>query len=38
MERRIGNTIALSAAHDSSELSLIRFDLDDLENATRELL
>jgi Icc-related predicted phosphoesterase len=37
-KERIGDTIALSAAHDSSELALVRFDLDALENATRELL
>ncbi len=35
---RIGKTFAFSAAHDGSELALIRFDLYNLENATRELL
>jgi hypothetical protein len=28
----------LSAAHDGPELALVRFDLDDLFSATRELL
>jgi len=36
--QRIGRTHAFTAAHDGPELALIRFDLDDLENATRELL
>ena len=35
---RIGRTHMFTGAHDGSELSLIRFDLDDLGNATRELL
>ncbi len=35
---RIGRTHAFSAAHDGPELALVRFDLEDLENATRELL
>ncbi len=34
----IGRTHAFTAAHDGPELALVRFDLDDLENATRELL
>jgi len=37
-KERIGRTLALSAAHDGSELALVRFDLDDLENTARELL
>ncbi len=37
-KERIGNTFAFSAAHDGPELALIRFDLNDLENATRELI
>jgi len=35
---RIGHTHALSAAHEGPELALVRFDLDELERATRELL
>ena len=35
---RIGRTHCLGAAHDGEELALIRFDPDDLERATRELL
>ena len=35
---RIGRTVMLSAAHDGPELALVRFDLDDLDNATRELI
>jgi len=34
----IGRTNMFSAAHDGDELALVRFDLGDLENATRELL
>ncbi len=37
-KERIGKTFAFSAAHDGSELALVRFDLNDLENATRELM
>ncbi len=37
-KERIGRTLAISAAHDGAELALVRFDLDDLEDATRELL
>jgi uncharacterized protein len=37
-KERIGNTFTLSAAHDGPELALVRFDMDNLENATRELL
>jgi Icc-related predicted phosphoesterase len=36
--QRIGRTLALNGAHDGSELSLVRFDLGDLENVTRELV
>jgi Icc-related predicted phosphoesterase len=35
---RIGRTHLFSAAHDGPELALVRFELDDLEGATRELL
>ncbi len=35
---RIGRTHALSAAHDGPELALVRFDPDDLESASRELV
>ncbi len=35
---RIGRTHAFSAAHDGPELALVRFDLKDLDNATRELI
>lgn len=35
---RIGSTHAFNGAHDGPELALIRFDLADLENATRELI
>jgi Icc-related predicted phosphoesterase len=34
----IGRTHCFTAAHDGPELALIRFDLDDLDAATRELL
>ena len=37
-QHKIGNTIAMNAAHDEKELSLIRFDLDDLGSARRELV
>jgi Icc-related predicted phosphoesterase len=36
--QRIGRTLALNGAHDGSELALVRFDLGDLENVTRELV
>ncbi len=36
--QNIGRTHAFTAAHDGPELALVRFDLEDLENATRELL
>lgn len=35
---RIGRTHLFSAAHDGPELALVRFDLEELEAATRELL
>jgi Icc-related predicted phosphoesterase len=35
---RIGRTHLFGAAHDGAELALVRFDLEDLERATRELL
>jgi Icc-related predicted phosphoesterase len=35
---RIGRTHSFTAAHDGPELALVRFDLDDLESATRELI
>jgi len=35
---RIGRTHAFGAAHDGTELALVRFDLEDLAGATRELL
>ena len=34
---RLGRTLCFSAAHDGPELALLRFDLDDLSGATREL-
>jgi Icc-related predicted phosphoesterase len=35
---RIGRTICFSAAHDGPELALIRFDLENLDAASRELI
>lgn len=35
---RIGRTFAFSAAHDGAELALVRFTLEDLGSATRELM
>jgi Icc-related predicted phosphoesterase len=35
---RIGRTHCFTAAHDGPELALVRFDLDDLDSATRELI
>jgi len=35
---RIGRTFMFSAAHDGPELALVRFDLENLEGATRELI
>jgi uncharacterized protein len=37
-KEQIGRTITLSAAHDGPELALVRFDPDNVEAATRELL
>jgi Icc-related predicted phosphoesterase len=34
----IGRTHCLTAAHDGPELAVVRFDLDDLDSATRELM
>jgi Icc-related predicted phosphoesterase len=34
---RIGRTHMFSAAHDGPELALVRFDLDDLDSAERQL-
>lgn len=36
-QQKIGDTISMNAAHNGNELSLIRFNLDDLEIASREL-
>jgi Icc-related predicted phosphoesterase len=36
--QKIGRTHAFSAAHHGPELALVRFNLDDLDSATRELL
>ena len=36
--QQIGRTHAFSAAHDGPELALVRFALEDLESATRELI
>lgn len=35
---KIGRTHMFSAAHDGPELAVVKFDLNDLENATRELI
>ena len=35
---QLGKTLAMNAAHNSPELSLIRFDPEDLENNSRELI
>jgi Icc-related predicted phosphoesterase len=37
-KERFGKTFSFTAAHDGPELALIRFDTDDLKNATRELI
>ena len=37
-KEKIGNTFCFNAAHDGLELSLIRFDTDNLEDATRILI
>ena len=36
--QQIGRTHSFTAAHDGPELALVRFDLDDLDAATRELI
>jgi Icc-related predicted phosphoesterase len=36
--QRLGRTLAVSAAHDGEELAVIRFALDDLDNAERTLI
>jgi Icc-related predicted phosphoesterase len=35
---KIGRTHMFSAAHDGSQLALVRFDLENLDGATRELI
>ena len=35
---KIGRTHMFQAAHDGPELALVRFDLEDLDSATRELI
>lgn len=35
---KIGNTLAMNAAHNGSELSLIRFEPEDLKHVSRELI
>ena len=37
-KEKFGKTYSFNAAHDGSELALIRFKIDDLENATRTLI
>lgn len=37
-KERMGKTIAMNAAHDGPELSLIRFDIEDLTTANRDLI
>ena len=37
-KEKFGKTFSFTAAHDGPELALIRFDTDDLKNATRELI
>jgi Icc-related predicted phosphoesterase len=37
-KERFGKTYSFTAAHDGSELALVRFKTDDLENATRTLI
>jgi Icc-related predicted phosphoesterase len=37
-KENIGKTLAISAAHDGSELALVRFDPDNPQNSTRELI
>jgi uncharacterized protein len=35
---KVGRTFSFTAAHDGPELAVVRFDTDDLENATRDLV
>jgi hypothetical protein len=35
---KTGKTYSFSAAHDGSELAVIRFDTNDLENVSREII
>lgn len=37
-QQKIGDTLAMNAAHNGSELSLVRFSLDELGSASRELI
>jgi len=37
-ELQFGKTYSFNASHDGTELALVRFKTDDLENATRELI
>jgi Icc-related predicted phosphoesterase len=37
-KQKFGRTYSFSAAHDGPELALIRFDTNDLENASREII
>jgi Icc-related predicted phosphoesterase len=37
-KQKFGRTYSFNASHDGSELALIRFKINDLENATRELI
>lgn len=37
-KQKFGNTYSFSAAHDGPELALVKFDTDNLENASRELV
>jgi len=37
-KERFGRTYSFTAAHDGPELALVRFDTEDLENASRELI
>lgn len=37
-KEKVGKTYSFTAAHDGPELAVVRFDTDDLPNATRELI
>jgi len=37
-KEKIGRTYSFTAAHNGPELSVVRFDTDHLEDATRELI